>query len=206
MYQGVVDTYEAQWYILHMCAIVISSVLSFIVGIIATVMATLCIQGRKYSAAISLKHYLSIEKTRYPIINSERFYTVSIKVGTGNYWCRFLKKIRVPVSLIVSGSVRWIPSNEPESKGRGSHVYPCVGRRVIEDTPNFCLTPNTTIELAVAKSLPSDSDVYILGGYSSNISFIGTYNLNLDIFTIDRQQLCRLTIDKYIQDSKFEGE
>lgn len=182
---------------------VLTVVLSFIAG----VMATLFLQGRNYSAAISLKNYLSIEKSKYPIINSEHFYTVSIKVGTGNCWCQFLNKIRVPVSLNVSGSIRWLPSNEPESKGRSStHVYPCVGERVIEDNPNFCLIPNTTIQLAVAKSLPSDSNVYILGGYSSNIHFIGTYNLNLDLLTVDGQPLPRLTIDKYIQDSKFKGE
>ena len=150
-----------------------------------------------------MKHYLSIERTEYTIDNSERFYTVSIRVGTGNCWCQFFKKMGVPIRLVVSGKLRWMLSGEPDSIGFGSFLYPVVpGRRVFKDEPYFYLIPNTTIELAVAKTPVLESKVYALGGYMENLHIIGTYDLNLDLFTVGGQQLSRLTIYEYIKDGK----
>lgn len=180
-----------------MCEIIIAAVISFGVGILTTLYA----EHKQYLAARSMRGQLEISKCPHPIDNSARYFTIYLTSGCGNLWCQLLQKLHIPVRLRVSAGIRWIPSDDIHSVGFISWVYPVtVNRRVLEGDSYFDIVPSSTMELAVAKT--DGFNVYALGGFGQGVHFIGDYNLNLDIVTIENEHLPKLTLENYIQNGR----
>jgi len=148
-------------------------------------------------AARSLQKGLQISECPNPITdNSTTYYTVQIIVGKGNIYCQLLSRLRIPVRLVISGNIRWIPSDNPTSIGFHAHLYPLRGGRVLEKEINFYLIPNTRIELAVAKR--KQFNTYALGGFLPDIPLLEDYNLSFELLNQDNRLLPALSLKNYL--------
>ena len=156
-------------------------------------------------AARSLQKQLTICCSEPVADNSATYYTVRLTVGKGNWYCRFLKWQHISVRLAVSGSIRWKPTDDPNSTGFHSSLSPIsTDRRVLRNDTSFYLIPNTAIQLAVAKR--EQFRTYALGGFLPDIPFLGSYDLHLKLVNQDNEWLPELTIPSYIENGEVKDE
>ena len=168
----------------------ISSIISLGVGLVIRYW----LKGSHEIAAQSLQ--LKISKSTSPIpCATARYHTVYLTVNKGSKYCQLLSLFHIPVSLLVSGTVRWVSSDG--GIRFPSDLYPVgPGKRVQEYAYNFIITPNTEIVLAVAKE--KNSEVCPLGRNEWAILANCDYDLYIDLF-VNNKPLPSLIIEKYIE-------